>query len=73
MIEIRSSVGDEAEADSPEAAVLAGRTLLDDAHEASPHWGNEPTVTFWVDDQLVAGPFTRKTLNQATTTGRLPS
>lgn len=55
MIEVRSYVNDErwdtAEADSPEAALLAARTLWDEAFTGIQ--GSRRQITFVVDDRPV--------------------
>lgn len=53
MIDIVLSNGDSAEAETPEAAVLAARTLMDDVWEANPRQGNNPTAAFYVNGVLI--------------------
>lgn len=60
MIEVILSNGDRAECDEPEEAILAARTLLDDAWEANPVQGNHPTVTIVVDGKMLHTGLTRK-------------
>lgn len=59
MIEVLLSNGDRAECETPEEAVFAARTLMDDAWEANPVQGNHPTVTFLVDGRAVRSNLTR--------------
>lgn len=59
MIEVILSNGDRAEADTPEEAMLAARTMLDDAWNANPVQGNRPTVTIVVDGKALFVGLTR--------------
>lgn len=45
--------GDRAEADSPEAAIVAARTLCQDDSVACPYQGRDRTVTFVVNGRAV--------------------
>jgi hypothetical protein len=45
--------GDWADVETPEAAVVAARTLATDARDAAGTWGFDPTVTFTVDGAIV--------------------
>lgn len=54
MIEVRcDQTGDTGYAEDPEAALVAGVTLCEDAHRAHPCQGFKTTVTFAVDDATV--------------------
>lgn len=50
-----NETGDEAEADTERHALVAARTLLEDAKRAWQMQGFKPTVTFSVDGQPVNG------------------
>lgn len=55
MIEVTIiDTGDTAEAETPEAAMLAAKTLGEEARVASGAWGNDPRITFTVDGAIVA-------------------
>jgi hypothetical protein len=53
MIEVVCTSGDRAEASDPESAFVAARTLLDDAYDAHPFQGYDPTCNFYVDGKPV--------------------
>ncbi len=54
MIEVECSNGDIAEADDPASAIVAAKTLCEDAWRARPMHGHKPTVTFRVDGEVIA-------------------
>lgn len=64
MIEIRLTNGDWAEAEDPEAAVVAARCLL---REASDTYYSRPEASFYVDGKLVRAGVRLQDL----TTGRI--
>ncbi len=54
MIEVTViETGDCAEAEDEEAAVLAARTIGEEARRTLRIWGNDPTLTFTVDGNVV--------------------
>lgn len=53
LIEVLLSNGDRAEAESCEGAMLAARTMMGDASEASAYGGMGLTAAFYVDGRLV--------------------
>lgn len=53
MIEIISSAGDVAYAEDPLAALVAARTLCEDAYREHRAWGHVPTCRFVVDGMVV--------------------
>lgn len=57
--------GDRAEANTPEEALLAARTMLDDAWDANPVQGNRPTVTIVVDGKALFVGLTRSEVMSA--------
>lgn len=55
MITVRViETGDWAEAGSPEAAIVAARTLGTEARDARGIWGFDPTIAFEVDGSITA-------------------
>lgn len=55
MITVRViDTGDWAEAETPEAAIVAARTLGADARDAAGTWGYDPTIAFEVDGSISA-------------------
>lgn len=64
MIEITSSAGDTAYAEDPLAALVAARTLCEDAYQAHRAWGHVPTCTFTVDGLVVVAHVNQRTLEQ---------
>lgn len=54
MIEVTIiDTGDTAEADTPEAALLAARTMGEEARAAARTWGYDPTIRFAVEGEPV--------------------
>lgn len=54
MIEVTViDTGDSAEAETPEAALLAARTLGHEARQAAGTWGFDPRIRFSVDGMPV--------------------
>lgn len=63
MIEIEiQETGDSAEAETPEAALVAARTLGSEARVGKP-WGFDPTIIFRVDG-VICRATTLRTLNR---------
>lgn len=61
MIEVLLSTGDRAEADDPESAVVAARTMMDDARDRDVP-SRLLSASFYVDGRLVRGDVRRSAL-----------